>query len=132
MLRQFSRRLMPFGGVVALCFVSRFVLSAPGDPSNPTFAPPELSTANAATSDTPQAVASPNQAPAAITEQSYIGTNQCFVCHRPQPMRGRRRGTLTRLQIFQKSTVTMLRVSSAMSPVLANRGAMLSVLTRTS
>lgn len=84
MLRQFSRRLMPFGAVVALCCVSRFVLSAPGDSSNPALAPPELSAANTATSDAPQAVASPNQAPAAMTEQSYIGTNQCFVCHRPQ------------------------------------------------
>jgi hypothetical protein len=25
-----------------------------------------------------------DQAPAALTEQSYVGTNQCFVCHRPQ------------------------------------------------
>jgi hypothetical protein len=45
--------------------------------------PPEPSSPPAATEAEPEAVATPNQAAAPLTEQSYMGSNQCFICHRP-------------------------------------------------
>jgi hypothetical protein len=40
--------------------------------------------ADAAASAEPQADAQPQQPPAPLPEQSYVGSNQCFICHRPQ------------------------------------------------
>jgi hypothetical protein len=57
-------------------------MSALEDPAND--GQPSEPPLPAATPDAePEAAATPNQAPAALTEQSYVGANQCFMCHRP-------------------------------------------------
>jgi hypothetical protein len=66
-----------------MCCSPHLVRSALADPSNPV-PPREASAADAATGGESQATASPEEAAAPVKEQAYLGTNQCFVCHRPQ------------------------------------------------
>lgn len=83
MLRQFTFRLIPIVVAGAFYFVSCFVLSALGDPPNFTLPPPEVA-ADKATSAASAATAQPDQSPSKGAQQSYVGTNKCFVCHRRQ------------------------------------------------
>lgn len=71
------------GGVTfSLCLVSSLVLSAPDDqttpPTNDTAASEAPATEDAATP------APANNDPSPAVEQAYVGSNQCFICHRPQ------------------------------------------------
>ena len=84
LLRQFSQRLLPVGAAVAFCIVSRTVFSAPAAYPNPSAPPAEKPAPDKATKIDSQAIVSPNAAPTPDATKSYIGTNQCFQCHRPQ------------------------------------------------
>ena len=64
---QVSRRLLLVGTAIVVCAFCRIVISAQ-------VVPPGSS----------PAAASADDAPAPAVEQAYIGTNQCFVCHRQQ------------------------------------------------
>jgi hypothetical protein len=75
--------------VIGLSLCSRFVLSAlddPPDASSPAVeAPaPEAPTPEPAANANPNADTAQDQPAPPLTEQSYVGTNQCFMCHRPQ------------------------------------------------
>jgi hypothetical protein len=82
-LRHCTRRLIPIGVAGAFYFVSRFVLSALGDPPNFTLPPAEL-VADKATSAAAATTAPPDQSQSKGAPQSYVGTNKCFICHRRQ------------------------------------------------
>jgi Cytochrome c554 and c-prime len=84
MLSQFLRRLFLASVVVALCFVSPFILSLVSKLLNSTSGSGEVFAQDAATSAAPSEAASSGELPAPLTERSYAGTNQCFICHRPQ------------------------------------------------
>jgi cytochrome c554/c'-like protein len=101
MLNSWSQRLFTAGSVVILCLVSRFVASALDVPHKETTVPdqqaadyepaaasqrsgaPEALPQDAATNAQPQPDAATEQVPAPLADQSYVGTNQCFMCHRP-------------------------------------------------
>lgn len=82
-LSQCSRKLVPLTQASALCLISQLFSSALGGPPSSNLPPAEV-VADKATSATSEANAPPNNAPLAGTQQSYVGTNKCFICHRPQ------------------------------------------------
>jgi hypothetical protein len=57
------------------CFASQFVVSAFDDPPKGASATEPAAAA--------EAQAKPDSPPAPQMEQSYVGSNQCFICHRP-------------------------------------------------
>ncbi len=83
MFRNCTRRLSPICVVVTIFFASRFVLSALGGPPNPNLPPAEV-LSDKGTSAASAVTAPPDQSPSQGAQQSYVGTNKCFVCHRPQ------------------------------------------------
>jgi nitrate/TMAO reductase-like tetraheme cytochrome c subunit len=84
MFRQFLSLPHHVGVAIVLCAVARIVLSAPEDipaPSNARDNGPALGEK----ANDVQKSDSPRDAAAATNpKQSYVGTNQCFTCHRPQ------------------------------------------------
>ncbi len=83
MWRPFLRRRRPVGAAFAVYFALPVVLSAQADQPTPTTPPSELPAPVGATS-APQTPAPSAESLAPATAQSYVGTNQCVVCHRPQ------------------------------------------------
>jgi hypothetical protein len=82
MLSQFSQRRILIGAVVVIYFVSHVALAQVDQPSS-TSPSGELPAPGGASSGAPApAPAAESLAPATV--QSYVGTNQCVVCHRPQ------------------------------------------------
>jgi hypothetical protein len=64
--------------LIAACFAFFVVVTASGQTPEPPGAIPPTESANEASSSPTQEVPTPT------VEQSFVGTNQCFVCHRPQ------------------------------------------------
>jgi len=64
--------------------VSSVVVSALGEQQDASSETPEKREAVPAVEAQPESNAAAVQPSAPLTEQSYTGTNQCFVCHRPQ------------------------------------------------
>jgi hypothetical protein len=65
---------------IALFLVSYCVLSALGGSPNSTLPPADVP----ADKTTIAAAPPPNQSPAQGVQQSYVGTNKCYICHRRQ------------------------------------------------
>jgi hypothetical protein len=70
-------------GAVAIGFVARFVLSAPEDLPKPLGSRSEVSRVGGVTTGARTTIPLLNLT-ATSTKQSYVGTNQCFTCHRKQ------------------------------------------------
>jgi hypothetical protein len=69
---------------VAVWLLGGVVLSQTEVPSQPLSAPENTPATGSATDELPQPAAE-NQPPAPpAVQQAFVGTNQCFVCHRPQ------------------------------------------------
>src|SRR6476620_3767526 len=83
-IRHFSQRLLPVGAAVAFSIVSRTLFSAPADYPIPAAPPAEKPAPDKVTKVVSQAIVSPIATPTPDATRSYIGTNQCFQCHRPQ------------------------------------------------
>lgn len=84
MLRQpFSKRIAVLT-TVAICLLACFVLSAWGQLTQPSPAPANTSATGEPANDAPQASTPDQNSTDASVEQAFVGTNQCFVCHRPQ------------------------------------------------
>lgn len=82
MLQQFCWRIC--AGVFSLA-ISVTAYAAPGESAAPVFPPDGVAPAAADEAAAPQAPAAAPVAPAApAVQQAYVGSNQCFTCHRPQ------------------------------------------------
>jgi hypothetical protein len=66
------------------CLVSTVIVSALGQQREASSQTPEKPQADAPAEVQPESNVAPEQTPAPLTKQSYTGTNQCFICHRPQ------------------------------------------------
>ena len=84
MLRQSLSKRIAVVTAVALCFIVQSVLSAPGDLPQTSSASSDTAATSSATTDVPQPAALGQLTTAPSVEQAFVGTNQCFVCHRPQ------------------------------------------------
>jgi len=84
MLSQFLRRLIFVSVVVAICSVPPCMLSLPSKEQMSRSRSGEVFAQDAATRAAPPEAASPGERPTPLNERSYAGTNQCFICHRPQ------------------------------------------------
>jgi len=84
MLNQLLRKLIAASVVVALCLVSPLILSIPGEQPNSTFPSGRVFAQDAIPGAAPPEVAAQDESPAPHADKSYAGTNQCFICHRPQ------------------------------------------------
>jgi hypothetical protein len=83
MLHEFLSKRFGVITKVSLCLTLHLVLSAPADAQRPLSLPTESTTVSASSGDAPPAL--PNQsAETPHIEQAYVGTNQCFTCHRAQ------------------------------------------------
>ena len=83
MPRQLSKRIVVLA-IVPTCLLARFVLSAWGQFAQPSPAPTDTSVAGETANDAAQSAAADQNSRAASVEQAFVGTNQCFACHRPQ------------------------------------------------
>jgi hypothetical protein len=84
MLRQSLSRRIAVVSTVAICLLGRFVLSACGQFAQALPSSGETRAASEAANEVPQAIAPDQNTTAPGVEQAFVGTNQCFVCHRPQ------------------------------------------------
>jgi hypothetical protein len=73
--------LLTVSAIVVVSLASRIVLSALEDP--PSAGQAEKPSPPAAAEAEPESVDTPKQPAAPLTEQSYAGSNECFMCHRP-------------------------------------------------
>jgi hypothetical protein len=78
-----TRKFSPIGVAVTLLITSRLVLSALGGPPKSTLPPAEWG-ADKTTSAASAATAPPGQSQQLGAQQTYVGTNKCFICHRRQ------------------------------------------------
>jgi Cytochrome c554 and c-prime len=83
MLKQITRTLIAIGVASEFCLASHFLLFAVAETPNDTL-PPAKAAANQPQIASPAATAPPDKAPTTGVQQSYVGTNKCFICHRPQ------------------------------------------------
>lgn len=79
MLSQFFQRLILTSVVVASCLATPFTLSLPSDQSHATPAAGIVFAQEASTN-----AASRDHSATPLSERTYAGTSQCFICHRPQ------------------------------------------------
>jgi hypothetical protein len=70
--------------ISGLSLGSRLVRSALDEQPGTAAQPAEAPKPDAPPDAQPEPITAPEQSPAPLTEQSYTGTNQCFICHRPQ------------------------------------------------
>ncbi len=82
MFRHLLRLLKHFGAVVVLWLAARTILSAPEELPTQSSSRSEVPAVGKNNAHNPDAM--PDAATATNPKQSYIGTNQCFTCHRPQ------------------------------------------------
>ncbi len=85
MSEQISRITGRLSGAVLIGFAVRLVLSAPEDLPTPSSASSrgEVPKEGSVAASTQKTIASPGGATSSA-KASYVGTNQCFTCHRPQ------------------------------------------------
>jgi hypothetical protein len=83
MLRQFSSKRFAAMTSITLCVGLSFVVLNQGGAQPPSSPASETTPANASAGDT-QPITPDQPAETPRIEQAFVGTNQCFTCHRPQ------------------------------------------------